>query len=441
MLNRFFFFCLIAVVFTPCAQAQSPKYVHLSQFLDSLAAKDKFMGTVLIAEHGQPVFQKAVGWADLDTQKPLELESKLRIGSVTKMFTSVLVFQAIEQGKLSLDQSLADFYPQIKNSEKISISQLLQHRSGIFNITNRLDYNFYRTNPHTEEQLLAMMLEGGSVFEPDTKADYSNSNYILLTFILEKIYKRPYEDLLRSQILNPLGMKETYVFGPIEVGKGEAKSYLYNGNWQEDLEAHPSIPLGAGALTSTVSDLSKFASGLFEEKLISTGSLAQMMEMKDGFGRGMFMIPFYERKSFGHTGGIDGFRAFLGYFPEEKVTLAVLSNGMNYNNNDILIAALSAQFEKEWKLPDLTEIVISEELMQKYIGTYSSSQIPLLLTVEDKGGKVAIQLTGQPQAVLEAKDEFTFELKAAGAVFTFDPDQNQVTLKQGPANIVFKKKE
>lgn len=286
-----------------------------------------------------------------------------------------------------------------------------------------------------------MMLEGGSVFEPDTKADYSNSNYILLTFILEKIYKRPYEDLLRSQILNPLGMKETYVFGPIEVGKGEAKSYLYNGNWQEDLEAHPSIPLGAGALTSTVSDLSKFASGLFEEKLISTGSLAQMMEMKDGFGRGMFMIPFYERKSFGHTGGIDGFRAFLGYFPEEKVTLAVLSNGMNYNNNDILIAALSAQFEKEWKLPDLTEIVISEELMQKYIGTYSSSQIPLLLTVEDKGGKVAIQLTGQPQAVLEAKDEFTFELKAAGAVFTFDPDQNQVTLKQGPANIVFKKKE
>ncbi len=441
MIRSILFSLLVFAVTTTFVQAQSSKYAQFAQFLDSLAAKDKFMGTVLIAENGTPVFEKAVGWADLESQKAMEMDSKLKIGSVTKMFTSVLVFQAIESGKLSLDQKLSDFYPQIKNSEKITISQLLQHRSGIFNITNRLDYPIYRTKPHTEEELLAKMMEGGSVFEPDSKADYSNSNYILLTIILEKISGKSYENLLQESILDPLQLCDTYIFGPISVEKGETKSYIYNGKWQEDLETQASIPRGAGALTSTVADLSKFASGLFGGKLISEQSLAQMMEIKEGFGRGLFMIPFYERKSFGHTGGIDGFRAFLGYFPEEKVTLAVLSNGMNYNNNDILIAALSAQFEREWKLPDLTEIVISEELMQKYIGTYSSSQIPLLLTVEDKGGKVAIQLTGQPQAVLEAKDEFTFELKAAGAVFTFDPDQNQVTLKQGPANIVFKKKE
>lgn len=422
-------------------QGQNSKYARLEQFLDSLEAHDKFMGTVLIAENGQPVFEKAVGWADVKAEKPMAIDSRQRIGSVTKMFTSVLVFQAIEAGKLSLDQKLSDFYPQIKNSEKITISQLLQHRSGIFNITNRLDYQIYRTKPHTEEELLAKMMEGGSVFEPDSKADYSNSNYILLTFILEKISGKTYENLVQESILNPLQMKETYIFGAISVEKGETKSYIYNGHWQEDLEAQASIPRGAGALTSTVGDLSKFASGLFEGKLVSEQSLAQMKEIKDGFGRGMFVIPFYERRSYGHTGGIDGFRAFLGYFPEDKVTLAVLSNGMNYNNNDILIAALSAQFEKEWEFPNLAEIVISEELMQSYVGTYTSTQIPLQLTVENKEGKVAIQLTGQPQAVLEAKDEFTFELKAAGAVFTFDPDQNQVTLKQGPANIVFKKKE
>lgn len=421
-------------------QGQNSKYARLEQFLDSLEAHDKFMGTVLIAENGQPVFEKAVGWADVNAEKPMAIDSRQRIGSVTKMFTSVLVFQAIEAGKLSLDQNLSDFYPQIKNSEKITISQLLQHRSGIFNITNRLDYPIYRTKPHTEEELLAKMMEGGSVFEPDSKADYSNSNYILLTFILEKIFGKTYENLFQESILNPLQMKETYIFGAISVEKGETKSYIYNGHWQEDLEAHASIPRGAGALTSTVGDLSKFASGLFEGKLVSEQSLAQMKEIKDGFGRGMFVIPFYERRSYGHTGGIDGFRAFLGYFPEDKVTLAVLSNGMNYNNNDILIAALSAQFEKEWKFPNLTEIVISEELMQSYVGTYTSIQIPLQLTVENKEGKVAIQLTGQPQAVLEARDEFTFEFKAVGAVFTFDPEQNQVTLKQGPANIVFKKK-
>lgn len=441
MIRRTLFSLLVFAALTPFALAQSSKYARFEQFLDSLSAKDKFMGTVLIAENGTPVFEKAVGWADLESQKAMEMDSKLRIGSVTKMFTSALVFQAIEEGKLSLDQKLSDFYPQIKNAEKITISQMLQHRSGIFNFTNRLDYNIFRNRPHTQEQLLAMMMEGGSVFEPDSKADYSNSNFVLLTFILENIYGKNYSELVEERVFKPLQMNDTYVFGPISVEKGETKSYLYNGKWEEDLEAHPTVPLGAGALTSTVGDLNKFASGLFGGKLVSEQSLSEMMEIKDGFGRGMFVVPFYERKSYGHTGGIDGFRAFLGYFPEDKVTLAVLSNGMNYTNNDILIAALSAQFEKEWELPNLTEIVISEELMQNYVGVYTSSQIPLQLTVEDKGGKVAIQLTGQPQAVLEATAEHTFEFKAVGAVFIFDPDQNQVTLKQGPANIVFKRKE
>ena len=435
--------CIIILVCfsSTFALGQESKYAQLGQFLDSLVAKDKFMGTVLISENGVPVFQKAVGYADLTTSKPMEVNSKQRIGSVTKMFTAVLVFKAIEEGKLSLDQKLSSFYPQIKNAEKITVSQLLQHRSGIFNITNRLDYNLYRTKPHTEEQLLGMMLEGGSVFEPDSKADYSNSNFILLTFILEKLYGKSYEYLLQERILNPLGMKGTYLFGPISVEKGETKSYLYNGGWQEDLEAHPSIPLGAGVLTSTVSDLSLFASGLFGGKLISQESLGKMIELRDGFGRGAFLIPFYEKKSFGHTGGIDGFRAFLTHFPQENVTLSILSNGMNYNNNDIVIAALSAQFDKEWTLPNFREIVISEELMKKYSGTYTSTQIPLQLTVENKGGKIAIQLTGQPQAVLETIAENKFELKAVRAVFMFDPDQDQVTLVQGPANIVFKKKQ
>lgn len=431
-----FLLCL----FSSLAKGQETKYAQLGQFLDSLAVKEKFMGTLLIAEEGKPVFQKAVGWADLTSQNPIVINSRLRIGSVTKMMTTVLIFKAIEAKKLSLDQKLADFYPQIKNAEKISISHLLQHRSGIFNFTNRLDYNIFRSNPHSEEQLLAMMLEGGSVFEPDTKAEYSNSNFVLLTFVLEKVYGKPYQKLLQDQILTPLRMKDTSVFGKIALEKGETKSYLYNGKWVEDEEAHFSVPLGAGAVTSTVNDLNVFISALFEGKLISKESLDSMKEIRDGFGRGLFSFPYYDRKSFGHTGGIDGFRAFLGYFPEEKVTLAVLSNGMNYNNNDILLAALNSQFGKEWKLPDFNERVISEELMEKYTGTYSSTQIPLQLTVENVGGKVAIQLTGQPQAVLEAKSEHTFEFKAVGAVFIFDPDQNQVTLKQGSANLVFKKK-
>ncbi|MCU0402577.1 MAG: beta-lactamase family protein, partial [Algoriphagus sp.] len=284
------------------AIGQESKFEQLGQFLDSLAAKNKFMGVLLIADQGKPVFQKAVGWADVSVGKPMEVNSKLRVGSVTKMMTTVLIFKAIEAKKLSLDQKLADFYPQIKNADKVSISHLLQHRSGIFNFTNRLDYNIFRSNPHTEEQLLAMMIEGGSIFEPDSKADYSNSNFVLLTFILEKVYGMPYQKLLQDQILTPLGMKDTSVFGKIAVEKGETKSYLYNGKWVEDQEAHYTVPLGAGAISSTVSDLNVFISALFEGKLISKESLESMKDLRDGYGRGLFSFPYYERKSFGHTG-------------------------------------------------------------------------------------------------------------------------------------------
>lgn len=437
-------FKLLAILFflsisTAITYGQGEKYAQLGQFLDSLAAKEKFMGTFLLAEEGKPVFQKAVGLADQTSKKPMEIDSKLRIGSISKMFTSVLVFQAIEAKKLTLDQKLADFYPQLKNSESISISQLLQHRSGIFSVTDRMDYDAIRTKTHSEEELLSMMLEGGSVFDPDSKAEYSNSNFILLTFILQKVYGKPYSTILQDQILSPLGMKNTYVFGSIDVNKGEVKSYLPTGGWFEDKETSATIPLGAGAITSSTADLNTFIYGLFEGKLISKSSLEGILEFRDGYGRGIFSFPYYNKKSYGHTGGIDGFRSFLAYFPVEKVTLAVLSNGLNYNQNEILLAALNTQFGKEWNTPDLNEIIVSEELMKQYSGTYTSSQIPLQLTVKDVSGKISIQLTGQPQAVLEATSPHTFELKAVGAVFIFDPENGQVTLKQGTATIVFKK--
>ena len=420
---------------------QNTQFSKLSQFLDSLENHEKFMGVLSITQNDQVLFQKAVGWADQEREIPLTLDTKLRIGSITKMFTTVLVFQAIEEKKLSLDQSLADFYPEIQHADKITISQLLSHRSGIFNFTNRLDYPIYRTKVHQESQLLEMMKEGGSIFTPDSKADYSNSNFVLLTWILERVYQKTYPQLLEERIIQPLNLKATSIFDKIDPENGEARSYLYNGKWELDLEADPSVPLGAGALESTVGDLSIFISALFEGRLVSSESLELMKEIKEGYGRGMFSFPYYERRSYGHTGGIDGFRSFLAYFPEDKVSLAVLSNGMNYNNNDILLASLNSLFGREWELPDFTEIQISEELMGKYVGTYSSTQIPMLLTVENKGGKVAVQLTGQPQSVLEASSISTFELKSVGATFTFDPEKNQVTLKQGPATILFSKKQ
>ncbi|WP_332911986.1 serine hydrolase domain-containing protein [Algoriphagus boritolerans] len=256
-----FLFFLAFAVNSFLAQAQD--YTKLNQFLDSLEIHDKFMGTVLLASDGKPVFERALGYADRERKIKATVATHYRIGSISKMFTTVLVLKAEESGKLSLDQKLADFYPQIKNSDKITLSMLLQHRSGIHNFTNNPDYLSYHTKPVSEEALVKIISDGGSDFEPDSKADYSNSNFVLLTFILEKVYEKSFSEILDEQLVKPLKLESTAIFTASDPGKGESFSYTFKDKWILEAETDPSIPLGAGAISSDVKDLNTFINALF----------------------------------------------------------------------------------------------------------------------------------------------------------------------------------
>jgi D-alanyl-D-alanine carboxypeptidase len=405
--------------------AQERDFSRLDQFLDSLESHDKFMGTLRISSEDGVAYERGVGFVDVDSKSKATADTRYRIGSITKMFTAAMVMKAIDSGKLSLGQMLADFYPQIPNSEQITISQLLQHRSGIHNFTNDSIYQTYYKKPITEEKLVEIISEGGSDFAPDSKGDYSNSNFVLLTFILEKVYGKPYSKLLEEHITGPLNLKSTYVFSSIDLENNEAYSYNYEDGWVKDGETDPSIPLGAGSIVSTTADLDTFVRALFSGKLISEQSLRSMMETKEGFGRGLFSFPYYEKKSYGHTGGIDGFRSFLAYFPPEKLTVAVLSNGMNYDNNEILLATLDTYFGKEITIPEFRTIVLRPEELGRYAGSYSSEQIPLKFTIAIKGKQLSAQATGQPEIILEATDAHTFEFRPVRAVFVFDVDKGE----------------
>ncbi|MFN3998788.1 serine hydrolase domain-containing protein [Algoriphagus sp.] len=419
--------------------AQNQDFSKLNQFLDSLEKHDKFMGTVLLATEGKPVFERALGYADYDAQIKATTETHYRIGSISKMFTTVLVLKAVEAGKLKLDQKLADFYPQIKNAEKITLSMLLQHRSGIHNFTNNPDYFSYNTKPISENDLVEIIVKGGSSFDPDTKADYSNSNFVLLTYILEQVNEKSFPKILEEQIVKPMNLESTSVFAASDPSKGESYSYNYKEKWVKDVETDPSIPLGAGAIASDAKDLNRFIYALFSGKLISEENLKRMMEMKDGYGRGMFSYPFYERKSYGHSGGVDGFRSFLAYFPEDKVTISVLSNGLNYDNNEILLAMLNSYFEKDFTIPNFKTLALSAEDLENYEGEYASDQIPLKLIFEREGNKLIAKPSGQAATALEPTAPHTFEFKQAGAIFIFDPEKSEVTLKQGGMTFLFKK--
>lgn len=411
----------------------------LDQYFDKLAQHDKFHGSLAVMEDGQLVYSRSVGYANIEKKVPATAQTKYRVGSVSKMFTATLSMIAVEQGKLSLEQPIAKWFPNIAHAERITVAQLLTHRSGIHNFTDDNAYLQWYTHALNRQQLLKKIEQGGSDFEPDTKSAYSNANYVLLTIILEKVMGQSYEALLQKYIAQPLGLKNTYLGKGTKAGQQEALSYSYDGDWRVEPSTDLSIPLGAGAIISTPEDLTKFCTALFEGKLVKPERLKQMMAIREDYGLGMFTIPFYEHTGYGHTGGIDGFSAILTYFTDKKLAYAFTSNGTSYNNNDISIAVLSAFFDKDYSIPDLKVITIATEQLQAYVGTYATTAVPLKITVTREGNQLKAQATGQPAFPLSPKADHVFVFSAAGIEMEFKPTENQMVLKQGGASFVFTK--
>jgi D-alanyl-D-alanine carboxypeptidase len=412
----------------------------LDRFFDVLVENDKAMGSVAVSKNGQIIYQRAFGYADLDAKKTASLETRYRVGSISKTFTSVLIFKAIDEGKLSLDQKIEKFFPEIKNASNITLSQLLNHRSGIFSFTSRPDYLSWNTEPKTREELYQMIVNGGSLFAPDSKAEYSNSNYVLLTWILEDVYRGSYGNLLNKGIIQPLGLGNTYVGNKAKEDPKEASSYKYLGKWERESVTDMSIPLGAGAVVSTPEDLTIFIRSLFEGKLISPESLKDMTSIVDNFGRGLFKYPFFEAYAFGHDGGIDGFRSSFSFFPEEGIAYALTLNGLNFDANQISIAVLSAVFGKEFEIPAFNIPSLSSEELDQYVGIYGSPSFPIEITIRKVNSTLIGQGTGQPEFILDHKNDHVFVFNPAGLSLEFFPESKEMILNQGGMKFTLTKK-
>jgi D-alanyl-D-alanine carboxypeptidase len=421
--------------------AQTFNKAKLDSFFYALNVHNKGMGSAAIASNGEVVYQDAIGYSQVngDAKTPATVKTKYRIGSITKMFTATMIFQLIEEGKLSLNTPLATYFPQMPNATRITIGEMLDHRSGLHNFTNDSLYRTYMTRPQTEAAMLAIMAKEKPDFEPDTKAQYSNTNFVLLGYIIEKITGRPYREELKKRVTSKIDLTDTYYGGKADVANNEAYSYSFMDKWQQQPETDMSIPGGAGAIVSTPTDLVKFITALFDGKLISAGSLEQMKTMRDNYGMAMFVIPFYDKKSYGHTGGIDGFSSMLAYFPEDKLAVAYISNGTVYTTNDVMIAILSIYFNKPFTIPEFKTIAVKTSDLDKYTGNYSSAQMPLKIAITRNNNILMAQATGQGQFPLEAVSATKFVFSAAGITMLFDPDKGQFTLLQGGQSYLFTK--
>lgn len=429
----------IFLVFAQVTFGQSLDKVKLDAYFDALRRNGKFMGTVAVSKDGKLIYTNAVGYADVAAGIKANDSTKYRIGSISKTFTAVLVMKAVEQKKIKPDQTIDQYFPEIKNAQKITVDQLLHHRSGIHNFTDDSSYLGWHTRPKTEKELVSIIAKGGVDFEAGTTGKYSNSNYVLLSFILEKIFKKSYRDLLKEYITKPLGLSNTFYGGKIDVAKNQSKSYSFGSSWKEESETDLSIPLGAGGIVSTSIDLVKFSDALFNGKLLQKESVDKMKTTIGDFGMGLFRIPFYDMEGFGHTGGIDGFTSVFSHFDSGNVSYALTSNGTNYNNNDISIAVLSAVYDKPYDIPVFSTYAPTANELDELVGVYASEQTPLKVTIRHENNAFTAQATGQQAFPLEAVEKNLFQFKPAKLVMTFNPAEKTMVLKQGGREVLFKK--
>ena len=291
--------------------------------------------------------------------------------------------------------------------------------------------------------MLALIAKAPPDFEPDTKHLYSNSGYFLLGLILEKLTGKSYEEALKERISSKIGLKDTYIAtGNIDVNKNEALTYINTGSdWKQGPETHPSILFGAGAIVSTPNDMAKFVQALFDAKLISQESLNRMKTIRDGDGLGMEPFTFAGKTFYGHTGGGDNYGAWLAYLPEEKLAVAYTTNAKVYPVRDIVNGVVDIYYNKPFQIPSFEPIAVSPEVLDKYVGVYSSPEAPVKFTITREGATLFFQPPGASSAVpLEATAENKFQIEGA-AVFTFDAAKNQMTVKRRGGERVFTKEK
>jgi CubicO group peptidase (beta-lactamase class C family) len=434
---------LILALFT-AAGAQTLDKAKLDQFFDRLVEKKKAMGSLVIAKDGKVVYTRAFGYAQIDgtVKKPLTAASRFRIASITKTYTAVMILQLVEEGKLKLTDTLDKFFPQVPNAKKITILQVLAHRSGIPNVS-RDQATWKPGDVVTKDQMLALIVKGTPEFEPDTKSSYSNSGYYLLNLIVEMVTGRSYDQALEKRINSRIGLKDTYqATGHIDVNKGEALTYSNTGTdwelWKEGFETHPSIGF---QLISTPGDMAKFIQSLFDLKLISQQSLDQMKTMRDDEGLGLVTFTFAGKTFYGNTGGGDNYGSWLMYQPEEKLVVAYATNAKVHPVKDIVSGAIDIYYGKPFEIPAFETIAVSPEVLDKYVGVYSSPDAPRKWTVTRDGGTLFVQPGSESAAALEATAQDKFQLFGGRVVFEFDAAKNQMILKRGGLSIVFTKEK
>jgi len=433
-------FIVVLTISTLNLNAQDTK--QIDDYLTLLEENNKLMATVTVTKDGNVAYEKAVGFADLENKIGNSKDTKFRIGSITKAFTAVMIFQLIDEGRITLETPLSKYYPEMPKASKITIANLLNHSSGLYNITNDPEFGKWMLEKSTKAQMLSRIKSYKLDFSPGEQTAYSNTNYLLLGYIIEALDKDLYSQILKRRITNRIELTNTYYGGKINSKNYESHSYAIKATkWNKQLETEMSNPGGAGAIVSTSADLAKFINALFNDKLISAASLEAMKKTNNGeVCHGLFYANLNGLDIYASEGGIDGFQSMLAYVPKFKTTISLTANALDYNKAQIMFTVFGALSGQPIQMPIFTTFELTEAQVKTYEGEYACDEVPYKLIFEAKGNILmgAPEQSNLKELTPTKQHQFTFD--ALEIVLDFYPGINAVRFTKGEDKpLMFKK--
>ncbi len=342
------------------------KVDKLDKLIIAYAEYGKFNGSVLVAEKGKVIYKKGLGLADMEWSIPNQPDTKHRLGSITKQFTSMLIMQLVEQGKLKLDVPISTYLPDYpkKNGDVITLHHLLTHSSGTPNMTEFPGFvKDIMRNSYSPLQLVNLFADSTLQFKPGERFEYSNSGYILLGYIIEKVTGKSYEQVLQENIFKPLNMNNTGYDHSRPLLKNRANGYEKNGRHYVNADfIDMSVPYAAGALYSTVEDLFIWDQALYGNQLLRKENMELLFTKHVPSGGGHYGYGFNigdiplgntaERiATIGHGGGINGFNTQLTRIPSDKSFIVLLNNTGGAPLYEMTNAIAAILYDKSYNLP------------------------------------------------------------------------------------------
>jgi CubicO group peptidase (beta-lactamase class C family) len=421
-------YCATALAQTGAAVPNSTKE-RLDVVASSFTKDEAFMGAVLVAKGSDILLDKGYGKAVAEWNIPDSPDAKFRIGSMTKQFTAALVLLEQEEGKLSVDDPIRKYLPDSPAAwDKITIGDLLHHTSGVPNFIFDKRFFEWRMVARTPVEEMDFFKDKPLNFAPGTQWEYSNSNYMLLGMILEKVTGRRYVDLLQERILAPLGMKDSGLDDDDLILPQRAEGYQPGSKGIVPVRSQSmSVAWSTGAMYSTTRDLLRWEQGLFGGKVLSAVSLKQMTTATKGnYGCGVFVSRKDDMEVVEHGGSIEGFNSYMIYVPARNIAVIALSNVSGDAPDKMAVKLLDVTLGKTVTLAkQRVAVPIAKADLSKYVGDYTiSAQLSLNITASDEG--LTVLATGQPPLQFSYEGEINghpqFFTRAMDAQIEFIPN-------------------